>query len=194
MKKRLLSLVLALATCLSLCTTVFAKDTSKKDEEVGQPFAEGQILQMPIVQGVQLVELTAPEYEVNNGQFGGMYYVKMVTSEEYGWSDSKRVSDDLNGSVAGGTISTNKEEEVKFTLTGAYKGLTFEGEKIIKSAIGYTLNVPAGVTAHIEFRARMKIEKGKRLAYSIMTDKLLKSESYTAKFPMYGEYRLVITD
>ena len=53
------------------------------------------------------------------------------------------------------------------------------------------MDVPKGVTAHIEYRAFMAVEFGVREKVSNMTGMVLARENYRAEIPQHGEYFLV---
>ena len=79
MKKRMTSLVLALAMCLSLCTTVFAEDATHEITEENYTQVGQFTFDNPIIRCIQLGEIAKPGTEedtVNGGQFGGVYYRK----------------------------------------------------------------------------------------------------------------------
>lgn len=128
---------------------------------------------------------------VEGGQFGDVYYRKKDVTNSYAWSESARVSDNLSGSVAGGTISTNRTKTFDIVLSGGTQGLSFSGSTSITSELGYTLNVPAGRTGYIAFRCYYRIERGTRETVSSMTGQVIATTSYTAKIPQHGAYHLV---
>jgi hypothetical protein len=57
--------------------------------------------------------------------------------------------------------------------------------------LGYSFDVPKGVTAHIEYRAFMAVEFGVREKVSNMTGMVLARENYRVEIPQHGEYFLV---
>lgn len=194
MKKRMISLVLALAMCLSLCTTVFAEDATHEITEENYTQVGQFTFDDPIIRCIQPGEIAKPGTEedtVNGGQFGGVSYRKSITTCTYEWSGWTRVSDNMSGSLAGGTISTNRTKSYSASFTGAVGGLSFSGEKTLTSELGYSFNVPAGVTAYIAHRCYFRLESGYRESVSDMTGKVTGRAPYTAKVPLYGEYSLI---
>lgn len=194
MKKRMISLVLALAMCLSLCTTVFAEDATHEITEENYAQVGQFTFDDPIIRCIQPGEIVKPGTEedtVNGGQFGGVTYRKNITSYSDEWSGWTRVSDNMSGSLAGGTLSTNRSQKYSATFTGAVGGLSFSGSKELSSEVGYSFNVPAGVTAYIAHRCCFRLESGYRESISDMTGKVTKRAPYTAKVPQYGEYALI---
>lgn len=194
MKKRMISLVLALAMCLSLCTTVFAEDATHEITEENYTQVGQFTFDDPIIRCIQPGEIAKPGTEedtVNGGQFGGVTYRKNITSYSDEWSGWTRVSDNMSGSLAGGTLSTNRSQKYSATFTGAVGGLSFSGSKELSSEVGYSFNVPAGVTAYIAHRCCFRLESGYRESISDMTGKVTKRAPYTAKVPQYGEYALI---
>ena len=194
MKKRMISLVLALAMCLSLCTTVFAEDATHEITEENYTQVGQFTFDNPIIRCIQLGEIAKPGTEedtVNGGQFGGVYYRKTDVGSGYEYSDPKRVSDDMVCTIAGGRISTNRTETISAKVSGAYEGLGFEISKSVTSELGYSFDVPKGVTAHIEYRAFLAVEFGVREKVSNMTGKVLARENYRVEIPQRGEYFLV---
>lgn len=195
MKKRIISLVLALAMCLSLCAIVFAEDTHREIAGADLSIAGQLVLGAPVVRCIHPSVFVMPDIEenaVNGGQFGGVYYRKKDTSMYYEWSKPARVSDNVSGSLAGATVYTNQIVTYSASYTGAVGGLSFTGEKSISTETGYSFNVPAGVTAYIAHKCFFAIETGTRETVSEMTGKVVKTETYTAKIPQYGEYYLFV--
>lgn len=190
----MISLVLALAMCLSLCTTVFAEDATHEITEENYTQVGQFTFDDPIIRCIQPGEIAKPGTEedtVNGGQFGGVTYRKNITSYSDEWSGWTRVSDNMSGSLAGGTLSTNRSQKYSATFTGAVGGLSFSGSKELSSEVGYSFNVPAGVTAYIAHRCCFRLESGYRESISDMTGKVTKRAPYTAKVPQYGEYALI---
>ncbi|KZN95405.1 hypothetical protein [Aeribacillus pallidus] len=110
----------------------------------------------------------------------------------YEWSPYKRVSDNLNtyGS-SGGSLTSNRTVTFKTDVSGSIQGLGISTGASVSSSIGYTLNVPKNRTVYMGYRVYYKVERGTNETYDVVTGKVIRSNSYTVKTPLYGQYGLV---
>ena len=164
MKKKFLSLLLALAMCLSLGVPAFAASPEEVDPNVGP--------------------IGGADY----------YYTKRVTRTYEGWSESRRVSSNLSAGPAGGTISCDRVTTFSLQITGEVSGLGFGVGTEVSSSVGYTINVPANRTAYMSFKAWCVFEEGIREKRSTLNNQIISENDYIIGFPQYGQYELVFVD
>lgn len=131
-------------------------------------------------------ELVSPAF-VNDFR----YRKKNVTTS-YEWSAYRRVSDNINtNGTSGGSISANKLTTFAVTVSGSIDGLGLSTTKTVSNSIGYTLSVGANRVVYLGYKAYYKVEKGTREYYDTVTGKVISSNSYTIKYPQYGQYALI---
>lgn len=109
----------------------------------------------------------------------------------YGWSNFKRVSDNLSTGSEGGTLIATKTVTFGTEISGSTVGLPSSGNASISSSIGYSLNVGPYQRVFMGYRVYYKIEKGTREFYDVVTGEILQTNKYTVKIPQYGEYALI---
>lgn len=117
---------------------------------------------------------------------------KVNVSISYGWSGYRRVSDNISTyGISGGSISSTKTTTFGTEVSGDIYGLGISLSGSVSNQIGYTLNVGPNRVVYLGYRVYYKIEKGTRQYYDLATGKVISSNSYTVKFPQYGQYGLL---
>lgn len=132
------------------------------------------------------------EQEVTPNFINDFRYRKKNVTTTYEWSPYKRVSRNLDThNSAGGAITSDRVVEFNVEVSGDVSGLGFSLNLSVSNAKGYTLNVAPDKVVYMGYRVRYKVEKGTRELYDIVTGKVISSNKYTIKTPMYGEYKLI---
>lgn len=169
-KSLLSALVLTLVLILSTTSSFAADESIKTILDIGS--TESQVIEP-------------------KGQFNDYYYTKKDVKTSYEWSNGKRVSDDLTSGPKGGSITSTKSATFSGSVSGDVFGLTFTGETTIKSSVGYTLFTEPNKTQYMAYRVQYKVERGVREKRSMMTGKVVSTNSYTVKRIDHGQYYLV---
>lgn len=169
MKKSILSIILALAMCLSLCVPAMAAEIYSEDICL-------------------LADSSSEEFKPNG--MTDYYYRKANVTTTYGWGPWKRVSDNLTASSSGGTLSCTEVVSESFSFSGEISGLTFSGERTRSSEIGYSLNVDANRTAYMQWRCHFRYETGIREKVSYTTGHVVARNEFSVTIPEYGNYAL----
>lgn len=107
------------------------------------------------------------------------------------WSGFKRVSDNISTGKKGGSISANRSVSFTAGVSGDVRGINVSASGTVSSSIGYTLNAGANQRVYLAYRALYSVERGTREVYRTASGKVQSSNSYTAKKPLYGEYKLI---
>lgn len=107
------------------------------------------------------------------------------------WSGYRRISDNLKTGAAGGSISATKTTTFGVSVSGDISGINVNASGSVSSAKGYKLNVGANKRVYLGYRTRYAVETGKREQYDLETGKVYRTNNYTVKRPLYGEYALI---
>lgn len=165
LSKKLITLALASTMCFS-SITIFANETRSIYENEVSNRTEGKFVN---------------EYR---------YRKKNVSTSET-WSEYKRVSDNLKTGPEGGSISANKSVTFNTSISGKIDGLNISTGISKSSSKGYTLSVGGNKTVYMGYRVKYSVETGTREMYDMISGKVISSNTYTVKTPLYGEYALL---
>ncbi len=183
--KKLISTVLSGAIVLSMSVPVFADTPPSSSYPVNEQNVT-QIFNSELAGNTPSENGDTSLFFVNDFRYRK---VNVTTSSE--WSSYKRVSDNVVTGSEGGSISANKSVTFGTEVSGSIHDLGISTNASVSSSVGYSLNVPANSRVYLGYRVKYKVEKGTREHYDIVTGKVLDSNKYTVKKPLYGEYKLI---
>lgn len=119
------------------------------------------------------------------------FYRKTNVTTTKEWSAFKRVSDNVITNNSGGSISATKSVTFGTEVSGNISGLGISVNASVSSEIGHTINVDPNKRVYMGYRVRYEVERGTREYYDIVTGKVIRSNKYTVKKPLFGEYKLI---
>ena len=183
--KKLVSLFLAFALCLTFSTPVFAKEDSQS-KYVNE--WEVEILPGPD-KNINNDENNILENPVVNGGDTDIWCWRKTNV--YEWSGYYRVSDNLVTSEAGGSLCCDRSITISASISGNTSNINVTASGSVSTSIGYTLNVGPNKRVYMGYRVYKYIERGTREYYNQYNGQVLSSNSYTAISPQYGEYVLI---
>ncbi|WP_129600361.1 hypothetical protein [Anaerophilus nitritogenes] len=177
--KKFLILLLTLILSLGISTTAFAEDSMYVNERDVKIVSDDELLCESAETDVEL-------------RFVNDFRNRKVNVSTYNeWSPFKRVSDNVVTGSEGGSISSTKTATFGTSVTGSISGLGISTNSSISSTIGYTLNVGKNKRVYMGYRVYYTVEKGTNEYYDIVTGKVIRSNKYIVKVPLYGEYKLI---
>lgn len=107
------------------------------------------------------------------------------------WSSYKRVSDNVKFGKKGGSISADRTVTFSVVVSGNISGLGISTSGSVSSKIGYTLNADPNTTSYLGYKVRYKVEEGINEFYDSTNGRVIASNKYTVKKPLYGQYALI---
>lgn len=151
------------------------------------------IIGMTGIQATSPIVIHASEFseEVSSRFINEYRYRRVNVKVRHEWSSYKRVSDNLRTDFAGGSISANRGVTFGTEVSGNVYQLGISTGVSLSSERNYTLNVGANQSVYMGYRVRYKVETGTREMYDMVTGRVISSNSYTVKTPIYGEYALL---
>jgi len=107
------------------------------------------------------------------------------------WSQFDRVSNNILTGSNGGSITSTNSTTFNTQVSGSISGLGISTSTSVSSSLGYTLNVGPNRRVYMGFRVRYEVETGTREIVCMHTGRVLSSNSYTVRVPLYGEFALI---
>ena len=156
----------------------------------GTPAFASEGIDAAISNNISVTENVSYEQQADSRLLDIVYQKKDV--ENYNeWGEWERVSDNLTTDSDGGSISCTEEVRYGVDIEGETYGLIISASGSVSTTIGYTLNVPANSTAYMAYRVYYSVEEGTREVYDYALDRVISSNHYKVKAPLYGQYKLI---
>ena len=180
--KKILSSILSLAMIFIISTTAFASEsTSLYVNE-----SEIEVVASDALTG------NYSESTENSPKFVNEYrYRKVDVSTYKEWSPFKRVSDNVEFTSEGGSIEADRSASFGTVVSGNIGGLNIATNVSLSSRIGYVINAEPNSWVYMGYRVKYSVEEGTRECYDMVTGKVVSTNKYTVKTPLFGDYKLI---
>lgn len=179
-------------------STLFTLNTSKASElndsdlnqiSIPSTGVKSEVINNP---GTNVIEQITEDQNVSPAFVNDFRSRKKNVTYSESWSGYKRISDNLNTyNSSSGSITATKTASFGVTVSGSIQGLGISSAKTLTSTKSYTLNVPKNKIVYMGYKVRYKVENGTREYYDVTTGKVISSNKYTVKTPIFGEHKLV---
>lgn len=180
--KKILSSILSLAMIFIISTTAFASESNSlyvNESEI-------EVVASDALTG------NYSESTENSPKFFNEYRYRKVNVSTYEeWSPFKRVSDNAQIGNEGGSIKADRSASFGTVVSGNIGGLNISTNISRSSTIGYTLHADPNSWVYMGYRVKYRTEEGTRECYDMVTGKVVSTNKYTVKTPLFGDYKLI---